>query len=129
MTQREKENILVKLQELTSLIQGIQCKEATLFDHVEDNPILRPIQVQETIHTEVKPRKTRARIKDGTMTASSIASHLSKELGRTISREGVIRVGKQIKAKTSYCESQHTSRYSPEAVATIMSLYRSFNQV
>ena len=127
MTQREKENILVKLQELTSLIQGIQCKEATLFDHVEDNPILRPIQAQETI--EVKPRKTRVRIKDGTMTATSIASHLSKELGRTITRESVNMVGKQIGAKTSYCESQHTSRYSPEAVATIMNLYRSFNQV
>lgn len=127
MTQREKENILVKLQELTSLIQGIQCKEATLFDHVEDNPILRPIQAQET--AEVKPRKTRARIKDGTMTATSIASHLSKELGRTISRESVIRVGKQIGAKVNYYERQHISRYTPEAVATIMSLYRSFNQV
>jgi hypothetical protein len=127
MTQREKENILVKLQELTSLIQGIQCKEATLFDYVEDNPILRPIQAQETI--EVKPRKTRARIKDGTMTASSIARHLSKELGRTISRESVIRVGKQINAKSNYYEGQHISRYTPEAVATIMSLYRSFNQV
>jgi len=127
MTQREKENILVKLQELTSLIQGIQCKEATLFDHVEDNPILRPIQAQET--AEVKPRKTRARITDGTMTATSIASHLSKELGRTISRESVIRVGKQINAKVNYYERQHISRYTPEAVATIMSLYRSFNQV
>ena len=127
MTQREKENILVKLQELTSLIQGIQCKEATLFDHVEDNPIIRPIQAQET--AEVKPRKTRARIKDGTMTATSIASHLSKELGRTISRESVIRVGKQIGAKVNYYERQHISRYTPEAVATIMSLYRSFNQV
>lgn len=129
MTQREKENILVKLQELTSLIQGIQCKEATLFDHVEDNPILRPIREQETIHTEEKPRKTRARIKDGTMTASSIAHHLSKELGRTISRESVIKVGKQINAKVNYYERQHISRYTPEAVATIMNLYRSFNQV
>jgi hypothetical protein len=127
MTQSEKNSILAKLQELTSLIQGIQCKEATLFDHVEDNPILRPIQAQETI--EVKPRKTRARIKDGTMTATSIASHLSKELGRTISRESVIRVGKQINAKVNYYERQHISRYTPEAVATIMSLYRSFNQV
>lgn len=127
MTQREKENILVKLQELTSLIQGIQCKEATLFDHVEDNPILRPIQTQET--KEVKPGKTRVRLKDGTMTATSIAHHLSKELGRTISRESVIRVGKQINAKVNYYERQHISRYTPEAVATIMSLYRSFNQV
>jgi hypothetical protein len=94
---------------------------------VEDNPILRPIQAQET--KEVKPMKTRVRLKDGTMTASSIARHLSRELGRTISRESVIRVGKQINAKVNYYERQHISRYTPEAVATIMSLYRSFNQV
>lgn len=33
MNQSEKEMILVKLQELTTIIQGITCKEATLFDH------------------------------------------------------------------------------------------------
>ena len=132
MNQSEKEMILVKLQELTNIIQGIPCKEATLFDHEEENPILQPVQdvrEQETITTEEKPRKTRVRLKDGTMTAATIAHHLSKELGRTITRESVVRVGKQIKAKVTYCERQHISRYTPEAVTTIMNLYRSFNQL
>ena len=129
MNQREKEMILVKLQELTSLIQGVQCKEATLFDHEEENPILQPVQEQETITTGEKPKRPRVRFKDGTMTASTIAHHLSKELGRTITRESVIRVGKQINAKPTYCESQHISRYSPEEVSTIMNLYRSFIQI
>ena len=124
--------ILVKLQELTTIIQGIPCKEATLFDHEEDNPILQPVRdvrEQETITTDEKPRKPRVRFKDGTMTASTIAHHLSKELGRTITRESVILVGKQINAKPTYCESQHISRYSPEEVSTIMNLYRSFIQI
>ena len=121
--------ILVKLQELTTIIQGITCKEATLFDHVEENPILQPVQEHETITTGEKPRKTRERLKDGTMTAATIAHHLSKELGRTITRESVVRVGKQIKAKLTYCERQHISRYTPESVTTIMNLYRSFNQL
>lgn len=121
--------ILVKLQELTNIIQGIPCKEATLFDHEEDNPILQPVQEQETTTTEEKPRKTRVRLKDGTMTAATIARHLSKELGRTITRESVIRVGKQINAKPTYCESQHNSRYSPGEVSTIMNLFRSFFQI
>lgn len=121
--------ILVKLQELTNIIQGIPCKEATLFDHEEENPILQPVREQETITTEEKPRKTRERLKDGTMTAATIAHHLSKELGRTITRESVVRVGKQIQAKVTYCERQHISRYTPESVTTIMNLYRSFNQL
>ena len=121
--------ILVKLQELTNIIQGIPCKEATLFDHVDDNPILQPAQEQETISTEEKPMKTRVRLKGGTMTAATIAHQLSKELGRTITRESVVRVGKQIKAKVTYCERQHCSRYNPESVTTIMNLYRSFNQL
>jgi hypothetical protein len=63
------------------------------------------------------------------MTAATIAYHLSKELGRAITRERVVRVGKQIKAKVTYCERQHISRYTQEAVTTIMNLYRSFNQL
>lgn len=121
--------ILVKLQELTTIIYGINCQEATLFDHVEDNPILQPVQEQETIQTEEKPKRTRVRLKDGTMTAATMAHALSKELGRTITKESVIRVAKQIKMKPSYCQRQHTSRYSAEAVTTIMNLYRSFNQL
>lgn len=128
MTQSEKERLLVKLQELTSLIQGFQCEEETLFAHID--PVIQPVcdlRGQETIHTG-RPVAARARINDGTMTATTIASHLSKELGRTITRESVIRVGKHINAKPVYRESQHQSRYSPQEVATIMNLYRSFSR-
>lgn len=121
--------ILVKLQELTNIIQGITCKEETLFDHEEENPILQPVQEQETIQTGEKPRRTRVRAKDGTMTASTMAHALSRELGRTISKDSIVRVAKQIKVKPTYCERQHTSRYSADAVQTIMNLYRSFNQL
>ena len=121
--------ILVKLQELTNIIQGITCKEETLFDHEEENPILQPVQEQETIQTGEKPRRTRVRAKDGTMTASTMAHALSRELGRTISKDSIVRVAKQIKVKPTYCERQHASRYSADAVQTIMNLYRSFNQL
>ena len=129
MNQSEKETILVKLRELTTIIQGITCKEATLFDHEEEQEIPAPSETSTNAPAEEKPRKTRERLKDGTMTAATIAHHLSKELGRTITRESVVRVGKQIKAKVTYCERQHCSRYNPESVTTIMNLYRSFNQL
>ena len=134
MHQSEKEMFLVKVQEIETKIQelktwmeGLTLKEATLFDHVEDNPILVPAESE--IPADDAPRKTRQRTKDGSMTASSIAQKLSKEFGRTISRESVIKVGKQIKAKPTYCKRQHISRYSPESVNMIMNLYRSFNQL
>lgn len=115
--------ILAKLQEITNLIQGISCQEATLFDQVTPTISTTEIPVTE------KPRKARVRAKDGTMTAATIAHALSRELGRTISKDSVVRVAKQVKLKPTYCQSQHTSRYSAEAVTTIMNLYRSFNQI
>ena len=121
--------ILVKLQELTTIIQGIPCKEATLFDHEEEQEIPAPSETSTNAPAEEKPRKTMVRLKDGTMTAATIAHHLSKELGRTITKDSVIRVAKQIKIKPTYCQRQHTSRFSAEAVSTIMNLYRSFNQL
>lgn len=127
MNQSEKEMILVKLQELTTIIQGIPCQEATLFDHV--TPTISTIEIPVTDTTEEKPRRTRVRAKDGTMTASTMAHALSRELGRTISKDSIVRVAKQIKLKPTYCMTQHTSRYSAEAVNTIMNLYRSFNQL
>lgn len=120
--------ILVKLQELTTIIQGISCQEATLFDH-EEQEIPAATETISNPPAEEKPRRTRVRLKDGTMTAATIAHHLSKELGRRITRESVVRVGKQIKAKVTYCERQRVSRYTPESVSTIMNLYRSFNQL
>lgn len=120
---------IARLCEMQRLIKEFPCKEATLFDQEDETPTGQPVQEQETIHTDEKPRKTRVRLKDGTMTAATIAHHLSKELGRTITKESVVRVGKQIKAKVTYCERQHCSRYNPESVTTIMNLYRSFNQL
>lgn len=119
--------ILVKLQEITTLIQGIHCQEATLFDQVTPTISTTEIPVSVTT-TEEKPRRRRVRAKDGTMTAATIAHALSRELGRTITKDGVVRVAKQIKVKPTYCMSQHASRYSADAVNTIMNLYRSFNQ-
>ena len=129
MTTSEKERILVKLQELTNIIQGISCYEATLFDQVTPTISTTDIPSLEFIPEEEqpKPRRQRKRYNDGTMTASVIASHLSKELGRRITRESVINVGKKIKAKPTYCASQHDSRYSSNEVNTIMDLYRTFN--
>lgn len=126
MTQSEKERLLVKLQELTNIIQGISCKEATLFD--QETPIINNLSMEFIPEEEQpKPKRQRKRFNDGTMTASVIARHLSKELGRNITRESVIKVGKQIKAKPTYCASQHVSRYCSNEVNTIMDLYRTFN--
>ena len=127
------QEIETKFRELMTWVEGLEFPQATLFDHVEGNPILVPTESAESAESAIPadsaPRKTRQMTKDGTMTASSIAHKLSKEFGKTITRESVIKVGKQINAKPTYCKRQHISRYSPEAVATIMSLYRSFNQV
>lgn len=124
--------ILVKLQELTNIIQGITCKEATLFEQEEEiteEAILgKPVPVTATAQEDTTKRK-RARIKDGTMTAEMISHRLTKELGREITTESVIRVGKTIKARPVYSTRQHVSRYSPEEVNTIIGLYRSFNQL
>ena len=128
MNQSEKKTILVKLQELTTIIQGITCKEETLFGQEEQQEIPA---YSETIRNNLTPeatRRTRERIKDGSMTAEMIAFRLSKELGRTITKEGVVKVGKHIKAKPTYSAKQHVSRYSAESASTIINLYRSFNQ-
>ena len=109
-------------------VNSITCQEATLFDHVTPTISTTEIPALET-PIQDKPRRTRVRAKDGTMTASTMAHALSRELGRTISKDSIVRVAKQIKVKPTYCERQHTSRYSADAVQTIMNLYRSFNQL
>lgn len=115
------QEIETKIQELKTWVEGLTLKEATIFDHVEDNPVLVP--------ADPAPRKTRARITDGSLTASSIASRLSKELKREIRKENVVKLGKQIGAQPVYRKTQHTSRYSAEEVKKIMDLYRTFNQL
>ena len=133
MNQSEKETFLVrvqeietKLRELKSWVAALDIREAPLFGYTEDNPILQPETEPET--TTVAPMRIRVMTDDGTLNASSIARKLSKELGMTISRELVIKVGKSIGAKPTYYKRQHISRYSPEDVEKIMGIFRNFYQ-
>ncbi len=134
--------ILDKIREIQTRVQELETtlvkvttssREATLFDHVEDNPILVPKQSADSAENapaEVqKPIVTRRRFEDGTMAASSIAFRLSKELGKPIPKEGVQEIAKQINAVSTYDKISHTRRYSPEAVKMIFSIYRQFNRL
>lgn len=123
MNQSEKELILVKLQEITNIIRRIPTKvEVTLFDNVEASAQEDLKDLKEIIGQPV----CRKRIQDGTMTASMIALKLSKELGREVTKENVISLGKQCGAESSYSARQHVSRYTPESVKKIMNIYRCF---
>ena len=136
MNQSKKETFLVrvqeietKLRELKSWVAALDIREVPLFGHVEDNPILQPETEQEPETTTVAaPIRIRVMTDDGTLNASSIARKLSKELGRTISRDVVIKVGKSIGAKPTYYKRQHISRYSPEDVDKIMCIFRNIYQ-
>ena len=127
------QEIETKFRELMTWVEGLDFSQATLFDHVEDNPILVPTESAESAESAIPadpaPRKPRARATDGSLTASSIASRLSKELQREIRRENVVKLGKQIGAQPVYCKKQHASRYSAEEVKKIMDLFRYINQL
>lgn len=134
MNRKDKELFLAKIQEietkfreLMTWVEGLEFPQATLFDHVEDNPVLVP--AESAVPADPAPRKPRARVMDGSLTASSIASRLSKELKREIRRENVAKLGKQIGAHPVYCKTQHASRYSAEEVKKIMELLRFINQL
>lgn len=138
MNRKDKELFLAKIQEietkfreLMTWVEGLEFPQATLFDHVEDNPILVPNESAESAESasDPAPRKARARMTDGSLTASSIASRLSKELQREIRRENVAKLGKKIGAHPVYCKTQHASRYSAEEVKKIMDLFRYINQL
>ena len=132
MNQSEKETFLVrvqeietKLRELKSWVAALDIRKVPIFGHVEDNPILQPETEQEPETTTVAaPMRIRVMTDDGTLNASSIARKLSKELGRTIPRDVVIKVGKAMKVKPTYYKRQHISRYSPEDVERIMDVFR-----
>ena len=124
------QEIETKFRELMTWVEGLDFPQTTLFDHVEDHPILVPAESAESaIPADPAPRKPRARVMDGSLTASSIASRLSKELKREIRRENVAKLGKQIGAHPVYCKTQHASRYSAEEVKKIMDLFRYINQL
>ena len=115
MNQSEKEAFLVKVQEIEAKIRELRYWFASL-SIAEPTP-------------ESTVRKPRQKTEDGSLTASSIAHRLSKELGRNIPRERIILLGKQIEAKAVYCERQHISRYPADSAKKIMDLYRTFNQL
>lgn len=124
------QEIETKFRELMTWVEGLEFPQATLFDHVEDNPILVPNESAESATSAAaSPRRARAKVTDGSLTASSIASRLSKELGREIRREDVAKLGKKIGAHPVYCKTQHASRYSVEEVKKIMELFRYINQL
>lgn len=134
MNRKDKELFLAKIQEietkfreLMTWVEGLEFPQATLFDHVEDNPVLVP--AESAVPADPAPRKPRARVMDGSLTASSIASRLSKELKREIRKENVVKLGKKIGAHPIYCKTQHASRYSAEEVKKIMELFRYINQL
>ena len=140
MNRKDKELFLAKIQEietkfreLMTWVEGLEFPQATLFDHVEDNPVLVPNESEESAESATSaaasPRRARARVMDGSLTASSIAARLSKELGREIRRENVVKLGKKIGAHPVYCKTQHASRYSAEEVKKIMELFRYINQL
>lgn len=139
MNRKDKELFLAKVQEietkfreLMTWVEGLEFPQATLFDHVEDNPVLVPAESAESAESATpaaSPRRARARITDGSLTASSIAARLTKELQREIRRENVAKLGKQIGAHPVYCKTQHASRYSAEEVKKIMDLFRYINQL
>lgn len=133
MNQSEKETVLVKVQEIESKIRdlkawvsGLESNEATLFDHVEEE---KSESTQDPQIPEKAPRRQRAWIADGTLSASQIANRLSRELGREIPRGSVVTVGKKINAKPVYNESQHNSRYSADEAGTIMDLFRELYKI
>lgn len=135
MNRKDKELFLAKVQEietkfreLMTWVEGLEFPQATLFDHVEDNPVLVPAESAESATPAASPRRARARMTDGSLTASSIAARLSKELGREIRKENVVKLGKKIGAHPVYCKTQHASRYSAEEVKKIMDLFRAINQ-
>ena len=131
MNRKDKELFLAKVQEietkfreLMTWVEGLDFPQATLFDHVEDNPILVPNE-----SADPAPRKARARMTDGSLTASSIAARLTNELKREIRRENVVKLGKKIGAHPVYCRTQHASRYSAEEVKKIIELLRFIKQL
>ena len=124
------QEIETKFRELMTWVEGLDFPQTTLFDHVEGNPILVPTESAESATSAAaSPRRARARLTDGSLTASSIAARLSKELKREIRRENVAKLGKQIGAHPVYCKTQHASRYSAEEVKKIMDLFRYINQL
>ena len=95
MNRKDKELFLAKIQEietkfreLMTWVEGLDFSQATLFDHVEDNPILVPAESAESAEfADPAPRKTRARTMDGSLTAHpSLPDSQRNSRGRSAGR-------------------------------------------
>lgn len=142
MTNKEKREYIdllrgfvAKTTEMISRISEIPTdEERTLFDEAEEptweeiadkfeNPGPAGSAAPAAIVAPA-PVKKRQVIKDGSMTASAIANHLSKKLHKQVSKDLVTKIAKDIGAEYTYSETQHASRYTPGAVATIMKIFK-----
>lgn len=137
MTIVQKETILAKLQELSAFIEGIAAvtgerlplsKEPSLFDG-----LLEPVETSEAPAEEVTAEANkvpRTRYTDGSANAQTIARHLSKELGRDVTRDQVVLAAKHIKGiKSRYAPSERNYRYDPESQEMIRAFIRKFNGI
>jgi hypothetical protein len=147
MMTNEKNLIMVKVQqmmdmgqklidlgkEVKSMMNSLPEEEASLFDEIPGIPVeidnvdlFNEIEAKQPEPAQA-PRK-RTVHKDGSMTASSMAYHISKQTGTKVTKEQVVEIGNKCGAKAVYNEVQHASRYTPESVAMITQMFSTFNR-
>ena len=114
------------------MMNSLPEEEASLYDEIPGMPveidnvdIFNEIEAKKAQPAQA-PRK-RTVHKDGSMTASSMAHHISKKTGTKVTKEQVVEVGRRCGAKAYYNEVQHASRYTPESVARISQLFSTFS--
>lgn len=123
--------------EVKSMMSSLPEKEASLFDEIPGIPVeidkvdlFNELGIKEVAIQKAEPAqapKKRTVHRDGTMTASAMAHHISKKTGTKVTKEQVVEVGRRCGAKAYYNEVQHASRYTPESVAMISQMFSTFN--
>lgn len=118
--------------EVKSMMSSLPEKEASLFDEIPGIPVeidnvdlFNEIEAKKAQPAQAPKKRTIHR--DGTMTASAMAHHISKKTGTKVTKEQVVEVGRRCGAKAYYNEVQHASRYTPESVAMISQMFSTFN--
>ena len=118
--------------EVKSMMSNLPEKEASLFDEIPGIPVeidnvdfFNEIEAKQAEPAQAPKKRTVHR--DGTMTASAMAHHISKKTGTKVTKEQVVEVGRRCGAKAYYNEVQHASRYTPESVAMISQMFSTFN--
>lgn len=118
--------------EVKSMMSSLPEKEASLFDEIPGIPVeIDNVDLFNEIEAKkaepAQAPKKRTVHKDGSMTASSMAHHISKKTGTKVTKEQVVEVGRRCGAKAYYNEVQHASRYTPESVAMISQMFSTFS--